>query len=414
MSLRRRVDHRNRVGLSMRDDNESIARFEPLMVGESSPQRAALNDLALELATSSAGFNSALPTGIARALAELIRSMNCYYSNLIEGHHSHPVDIERALQDDYSTDPVQRDLQREAKAHIAVQRWIDEGGIAAGEATSPDTIADLHSRFCQALPAEMLLVEDPRSSDKLALVPGAFRDRDVEVGRHLAISPGAVPRFLTRLHEAYSGSSRMGAILATACAHHRLLWVHPFLDGNGRVARLMSHAMLREALDTQGLWSVARGLARNEADYKQHLMACDGARRGDRDGRGALSEAALAEFVAFFLQLSIDQVSFMQGLMKPRELADRVSRWALDEIQAGRLPAKSDTVLRLLLAQGELARAEVPGLLGMNERSARRVTAALTASGAIKASSSRAPLALAMPAKLAHRWLPGLFPDVAA
>lgn len=395
----------------MRDDNESIARFEPLMVGEGSAHRPALNDLALELATCSAAFRSALPDGIARALAELIRSMNCYYSNLIEGHNTHPVDIERALQDDYSADSVQRDLQLEAKAHIVVQQWIDEGGIAAGEVTAPSNLAEMHRRFCQALPAEMLQMDDPRTGDKLTITPGVFRDRDVVVGRHLAISPGAVPRFLDRLHAGYSDTGRIGSILAAASAHHRLLWVHPFLDGNGRVARLMSYAMLRDVLDTQGLWSVARGLARHEAMYKQHLMACDVARHGDRDGRGVLSEAALAQFVGFFLQLCIDQINFMRGLMNPSGFNDRVSQWARDEILVGRLPLKSDTVLRLVLVQGSIARAEVASMLSMNERSARRVTSALIVSGALSSSSSRAPLELAMPAKLAHLWLPGLFPE---
>lgn len=44
--------------------------------------------------------------------------MNCYYSNLIEGHDTHPTDIERALKNDYSNDPRKRDLQLVAKAHI--------------------------------------------------------------------------------------------------------------------------------------------------------------------------------------------------------------------------------------------------------------------------------------------------------
>ena len=69
------------------------------------------------------------------------------------------------------------------------------------------------------------------------------------------------------------------AVLSTAAAHHRLLWIHPFLDGNGRVARLISYAVLREALDTGGISSVARGLARSEAAYKAHLIACDLPRR---------------------------------------------------------------------------------------------------------------------------------------
>lgn len=65
------------------------------------------------------------------------------------------------------------------------------------------------------------------------------------------------------------------AIVAVAAAHHRFVWIYPFLDGNGRVVRLMSHAMLLETLDTGGVWSVARGLGRTAERYKQHLAACE-------------------------------------------------------------------------------------------------------------------------------------------
>ena len=397
--------------MAPRDDGEKIALFEPLNVGESSSLRPALNDLALDLATRSASFRTAMPAATADSLAELIRSMNCYYSNIIEGHNTHPVDIELALQNDYSEDPNQRNLQLEAKAHINVQQWIDDGGIESGEVTSPTTIAEIHRRFCEALPSEMLSIDDPSSGSKILVTPGAFRERDVVVGRHVAISPGAVPRFLDRLHDFYSQTSRVGSILGAACAHHRLLWIHPFLDGNGRVARLMSYAMLRQLLDTKGLWSVARGLARNEAQYKQHLMSCDIPRQGDLDGRGSLSEAALAKFVSFFLQTCIDQVSFMEDLMNPSGFTNRVSNWAIGEIKAGKLPAKSDTVMRVAILQGKIARGEVAILLSVNERAARRVTSALIKCGALTSSSSRAPLSLAMPAKLAHHWMPGLFPE---
>ena len=396
--------------MTLRDDGETIGLFEPLMISESSPKRAELNDLALELATRSASFRASLPPSIAASLADLIRSMNCYYSNLIEGHNTHPVDIERALADDYSADPEQRDLQLEAKAHIAVQKWIDDGNLE-DRATAPDAILELHRRFCELLPPDLLFVEHPNTGEKLPVIPGALREHDVEVGRHIAVSPGAVTRFLTRLDEAYARSGKIDAILAAACAHHRLLWVHPFLDGNGRVARLMSYAMLKSALDTQGLWSVARGLARNEAEYKRHLAASDAPRRGDRDGRGTLSESALADFSAFFLGTCIDQVSFMEDLMRPARLRDRIMIWTEEEIRAGTLPKKSDVILRAVTMQGELTRAEAVGLLGQTERNARRVTSALLEIGALSSSSTRAPLKLAFPAKLAGRWMPGLFPE---
>jgi Fic family protein len=393
-----------------RDDGESIGLFEPLMVSEGSPQRAGLSDLALELAEKSAAFRASLPESIAAALADLVRSMNCYYSNLIEGHNTHPIDIERALEGDYSADPKKRDLQLEAKAHITVQKWIDDGGLEEPP-TAPESIIEIHRRFCELLPEDLLFVEDPKTKEKLPVVPGQLRERYVQVGRHIPPSPGAVPRFLDRLHQAYAHAGRIESILAAACAHHRLLWVHPFMDGNGRVARLMSYAMLRNSLDTRGLWSVARGLARREKDYKDHLQACDGDRRGDRDGRGTLSEAALASFTEFFLRISIDQVEFMGSLMQADRLRDRIMIWAEEEMRAGNLPPKSDLVLKAILYQGVLERGEVDSVLGTSERSSRRITSALLKAGALRSESTRAPLHLAFPAKYAERWMPGLFPE---
>lgn len=393
------------------DDGESIGLFEPLMISEGSPERGRLNDLALELAEKSAAFRSSLPESTAAALADLVRAMNCYYSNLIEGHNTHPVDIERALEGDYSADPKKRDLQLEAKAHITVQKWIDDGGMEEPP-TAPASIIEMHRRFCELMPEDLLWVEYPNTGERVKVVPGQLRERYVEVGRHVAVSPGAVPRFLDRMHQAYRGAGRIDSILAAACAHHRLLWVHPFLDGNGRVARLMSYAMLRSSLDTRGLWSVARGLARQEKKYKDHLEACDGERRGDRDGRGTLSEAALASFAEFFLRIGIDQVEFMGGLMQADRLRDRIMIWAEEEMRASRLPPKSDIVLKAILYQGVLERGEVDSMLGMSERAARRITSALLKTGAITSESTRAPLYLAFPAKYAERWMPGLFPEV--
>jgi Fic family protein len=161
--------------------------------------------------------------------------MNCYYSNLIEGHDTHPVDIERALRNDYSAEPRKRDLQLEAKAHIAVQRWID-GGALEGRACSVEAIREIHRRFCDQLPEELLWATDPETGERTRIMPGEPRGRDVKVSQHVPVSPGAVPRFLERFERAYGGLGKTDSILAAAAAHHRLLWIHPFLDGNGRVA----------------------------------------------------------------------------------------------------------------------------------------------------------------------------------
>src|SRR6267154_3566976 len=301
----------------------SVGLMEPLVIGEGSKDRSGLVDLALVLAQKSAGFRRSLPESLIASLADLVRAMNCYYSNLIEGHETHPIDIERALKGDYSKDAKKRDLQLEAKAHIAVQRWIDGGGLKS-RAVDSDSIREIHRRFCEALPDDLLWVEDPATRERLKVVPGELRDRDVAVGRHIPIAAPAVPRFLKRYEAVYGRLGKTETIVSAAAAHHRLAWIHPFLDGNGRVARLVSHASLSEALDTGAVWSIARGLARNVGAYKDHLAACDQPRRNDLDGRGNLSEENLAEFTRFFLSTCIDQVTFMERLMQPERLRARI------------------------------------------------------------------------------------------
>ncbi len=227
----------------------------------------------------------------------------------------------------------------------------------------------------------------------------------------MPVSPGALPRFLGRFADTYGKLGRSETILATPAAHHRLLWIHPFLDGNGRVARLMSYASLLEALDTGGIWSIARGLARNVEAYKTHLANCDLPRRSDLDGRGNLSEEALAEFTRFFLETCLDQVKFMEDLVQPERLRVRIRLWADEEIAAGALPAKVGAVLEAILYRGELPRSDVAAVLDTSARTARRIVSALAKHGAIASETPKSALRITFPAKLASRWMPGLFPE---
>jgi Fic family protein len=336
--------------------------------------------------------------------------MNCYYSNLIEGHDTHPVDIERALKKDYSSDPSKRNLQFEAEAHISVQSWIDDGGLA-GKALKVESVLEVHKRFCDLLPDELLWVESLETGERIKVVPGGLREQDVAVGKHIPVSPGALPRFLKRYEIGYQALGKSESIIATAAAHHRLLWIHPFLDGNGRVARLISYALLLDLLDTGGIWSIARGLARNQDRYKMHLMKCDNPRSGDLDGRGPLSEEALGAFTEFFLRSCIDQVNFMSSLVRPDLLRSRVLGWAKEETLKGCLPPRASAVLESLLLLGELPRGDIPSILNSSSATARRVISALSDYGIVVSESSRASLKLAFPASLASAWLPDLFPE---
>jgi Fic family protein len=176
----------------------------------------------------------------------------------------------------------------------------------------------------------------------------------------------------------------------------------------------MSHAILLDELETGAVWSIARGLARNVEAYKGHLANCDMARRNDLDGRGTLSEEALADFTRFFLITCIDQVTFMESLVQPDRLRARILMWAEEETRLGALPPKANAILEAVLYRGQLPRGEAEMVVGTGERQARRIVSTLVDKGVLVSENSRAPLRLVFPASLAGRWMPGLFLDQVA
>jgi Fic family protein len=390
------------------DEGESIALMEPLMPSEGNRQ---LEDLAFELVKKASALNSQVKPRTCQSMAELVRSMNCYYSNLIEGHNTHPIDIDRALAGNYSQDPQKRCLQEEARAHIEVQRMIDlhQGPT---EIASVDYMTWLHQEFCSRLPDEFLCVENPKTGKKLQVVPGALRTSDVCIGKHVPPSAGALPRFLVRFAEAYSPKrlSRMRQIIAVAAAHHRLLWIHPFFDGNGRVVRLLSHAYLSKIEVGSSLWSVSRGLARSVKEYKRLLMGADQPRWNDLDGRGNLSAKALQEFCEFFLKTCIDQIEFMRSLLEPTELLQRIEQYTEAEVQAKWLLPGSFALLREALIFDEFERGKAPSITGYQERQARTVLKKLIDTGLLVSNSPKGKVSLGFPITVVERWFPRLSP----
>lgn len=388
---------------------ETPSLMEPMLPPEG---ERVLEDLAIDLVARTNALASQIHPAVQAGIGELVRSMNCYYSNLIEGHDTHPRDIDRALRKDYSTEPRRRALQLEAVAHIEVQRMIDFGLDGGASPETVDYIRWLHREFCARLPEELLWVENPDTGERLAVKAGELRDGDVAVGRHVSPAAVSLEAFLARFEDAYRSErlSKVRRIVAVAAAHHRLLWIHPFYDGNGRVARLMAHALFVRHGVGGSLWSVSRGLARNASRYKALLMAADEPRRGDLDGRGSLSERALIDFCAFFLEVCVDQVEFMASILEPAELLRRIALYCEDETRAGRLPRGSFPILREALLAGEVERGRAPDLTGYRERMARMVVAKLLERELLVSDTHRAPLRLDFPVDAVERWFPRLFP----
>lgn len=398
-------------------DKRTIYAMEPMLPSKLDKE---LEDLAFKLISRSNILTNQLHKITLETIGDLVRSMNCYYSNLIEGHNTHPVDIERALNGDYSQNIEKRNLQLEAFAHIEVQRLIDNNlleaahlGTVAKPASivSADYISLIHRHFYERLPKELQWVEDPKTKKKLKVNPGKFRQRDVQVGAHIACPADKLPMFISRFEEAYDLNklSKLQQLIAVGAAHHRLLWIHPFLDGNGRVARLFSHAFLRNLGIGNSLWSVSRGLARRATDYKRLLMEADALRKGDLDGRGNLSERALVDFCKFFLEISIDQIDFMAKLLNLNSLLERVSDHINLEVQKGQLPKGSYALLKEALITGSFERGQAAELTGYKERQARTILSTLLSKGLLYSEHSRAKVKIAFPVSILDKWFPGLY-----
>lgn len=386
--------------------SEKTTLMEPMLP---SPVSSELQDLGVELSEKSARLAGMIHPAVQLSIGELVRSMNCYYSNLIEGHDTHPRDIGRALKGDFSTEPKKRDLQLEAKAHILLQEKIDTQEI---EKKKPIAfIKWLHKEFCKHLPDDLLWVEDPDTKEKIRVEPGKFRERDVAVGRHVPPNPESIADFLKRFEAAYDPNTlgRMDRLVAAAASHHRLLWIHPFIDGNGRVARLYSHAYLKIIGIGSSLWSVSRGLARNAEEYKAWLDAADAPRQGDLDGRGSLSQKGLEEFCMFFLNICVDQASFMESLLKPAELLRRIKIYTEEEARAKRLPKGSFPLLREALLAGEFERGKATSLTGYKDRQARTVLKELLEKGFLTSRNARGPVRLGFSIDIVERWFPSLY-----
>jgi Fic family protein len=388
---------------------ENVSLLEPLLPPEGERR---LEDLAIDLVSKANALAGQVNPVVQQSIGTLVRSMNCYYSNLIEGHDTHPRDIDRALAKNYAREPKRRALQLEAVAHIEVQTQIDEKKDAPNDPTSTEYILWLHREFCRRLPEELLVVENPDTHEKIRMQAGQLRASDVAVGRHVPPSAAVLADFLHRFENVYDPQqhSKLRQIVTVGAAHHRLLWIHPFYDGNGRVARLMSYATLHRLGIGSTLWSVARGLARNVNRYRELLMAADETRRNDVDGRGSLSQRALTDFCEFFLQVSIDQVEFMESLLQPKELLRRIEIFVEDEVRAGRLPRGSYPVLREALLAGDLDRSLARQLTGFRERMGRTVISKLLEKGLLISEGPKDPLRLGFPLDVVERWFPKLYP----
>jgi Fic family protein len=393
-----------------------LSQYQPLFPEER--MLKPLQELAATLIAECHRLGGQAGEPLARALGPKLRAMNSYYTNKVEGQATKPAAIERALRKDFDADVALAKKQRLAIAHIEVESRLEQKlfGTSPKDLFTPALVREIHGLLYGELPASDRLTDDGRR-----VTLGEYRSDDVTAGRHLAPAWKDVPDLVQGWADRYRALAGAEALLiGVACSHHRLAWVHPFIDGNGRAARLHAHLVLHAMGLTQGLWSPMRGLARTQEQYYARLNNADLPRRNDLDGRGPLSQEELVAFASYFLEICLDQVRFMRERLDLRSLKGRLKSLLLHlqenpwQIGSEKSVVKLEAteVLHYVAIAGPIERTRFVEMTGLGVRTGRRVLASLLDFGVLSAESHRAPVTLGVPLSSLRFLFPNLWPEV--
>ena len=386
-----------------------------------------LQDKATEVIRSSAALSGSLRPRTLNSIVEMMRLTNSYYSNRIEGNDTHPVEVQKALWETESRKSDENALRKQSVIHVHIQKEIQQHleDKPLSYITSFEFLAWLHRSFYEQLPEELCWVNNDQTGEKEHIVPGDQRQRAVQVGNHIPPDAEHLSAFLNRFGSFYDLTTKHGidGVIYSGPAHHRLAWIHPFLDGNGRVARLFTDAyLIKSGVQGYGLWNVSRGLARDVEQYRSLLAAADSQRHGDLDGRGNLSLKNLTRFSEYFLDVCLDQIQFMTESLAIETFIERIEGYikqrsdgllpALTARTASKLKQESFYLLREALVRGEFPRGDAGRITGLAERTAREILRSLVKEGLLVSDTEKSPVRLGFPIGAAHYWFPNLFPEL--
>ncbi len=385
-----------------------------------------LKDMAQEVTARSAALEGRVAPETAAALGHHLRLINSYYSNLIEGHKTTIPDIESALRHHFHEDPEKQYAQELCAAHVESEKTAMEAVLSEKAPNICDFsfLSELHAAFYGSLPENHRFTHSGGGFTDIPVHPGRMRDVNVSVdGRFVhGPDPSQLPALMARFAEVYAPEKHHGneRLIAMAASHHRLTWLHPFRDGNGRVARLFSGLYLaRAGINRANLWSLSRGLSRRKDRYMFELWVTDSPEEMPSDASaeahsgqaaGRFSGDLLAAFCEFFLSVCLDQIRFMENLLRLDQIESRID-WYVDmrsNDPARPLRPEAARLLRAVFMRGSVSRGRAGEIMNMSQRNARRIVGSLVREGLLVSGSHRQPLSVGLPMHV----LPYYFPDL--
>lgn len=369
-----------------------------------------LKDMATQVIADSARLEGSIAPETAENLGEQLRLLNSYHSNRIEGHKTGILDIRKALDGTFRPEDHGRYNQQLCAAHVRTEKKMME--LVKGNELNPfDTVflPLLHKHFYNELPPEHQHCHTNGGFTKHKVMPGQFRDKVVSVDGIHQLGPDAefVPELYTKILHLYSPNNNHGddRLLAILSSHHRLTWLHPFRDGNGRMTRLhTTAAMAYIGVNQCNLWSLSRAFSRekqNQFAYQVNLQDAD-----------SFTDESLADFIMFCLDQCLDQIQFIGRLLNITTMENRIEHYFtkklpemshyMEDAKDLSHTLKNPNITRLMCSifrSGKISRGEAYEILGVKRKRGGELIKPLIKHGLLLPSSERGPLLFGFPEK---------------
>lgn len=269
----------------------------------------------------------------------------------IEGNHTTVYD---ALEQIETAPTSSADQMREIRNIADTARFID--GLDPDVPLSHNLVREIHRRVVDGLVRE----GDP--------TPGTYRNQEVAITNSAHVPPSWVtvhPEMTSLLDFVNQVRPLHEQMLQIAIAHHRFVWVHPFRNGNGRVSRLFTYAMLRKTIFATRGYSALNPTAVFGNDRDAYISALE--RADDLTGEGTVAWAE------FFVRGIRDDVARLIELQRHAYVIDELVGPALASLQRdGVVTPAENAALRAALERGVIKAGDlddiVPGPAHLRSR----------------------------------------------
>lgn len=172
------------------------------------------------------------PAPVFFQLKHIFHMLESLGSARIEGNHTTLADyVESRLE----AQPATLSDQLREMANIEEAMAFTEEHFEPGQEVTEHFLRELHAIAVREL---------EREGDA---TPGAYRTGSVKISQsdHLPPEPLLVPQYMSELVAFINRADPPKYdLIKVALAHHRFAWIHPFGNGNGRVVRLLTYALL--------------------------------------------------------------------------------------------------------------------------------------------------------------------------